>query len=71
MEDGFVGRCGAMGGGMGVRSLVASACMNLSCEHASANSGASQASWGRTLSTSRTSDARLFLWMWRARKRPM
>ena len=45
------------------RSRVASACMNLSWEHASANSGASQASWGRTLSTRRTSEARLFLWI--------
>lgn len=43
-----------------LRSRLASACMNLSVEQASENSGASQASWGRTLSTRRTSEARLF-----------
>lgn len=53
------------------RSLLASACMNLVPAQASSNSGASHASCGRTLSTTRTSDAKLFLWMWRARKRPM
>jgi hypothetical protein len=53
------------------RSRLASAWTNLSFEHASSNSGASQASWGRTLSTKRTSEARLFSWMYRARCRPM
>ena len=49
--------------GGGLRSRLASACINLSAEQASENSGASQASWGRTLSTRRTSEARLFWWM--------
>jgi hypothetical protein len=56
--------------GLDVRSFEASACMNLSREQASLNSGASHASSGRCLSTSRTSDASLFLWMCSARKRP-
>lgn len=46
---------------MNIRSLLASACMNLVLEQASSNSGASHASCGSTLSTIRTSDARLFL----------
>jgi hypothetical protein len=53
-----------------VRSRLASAWTNLSWEHASLNSGASQASCGSSLSTKRTSEARLFSWMWRARYRP-
>ena len=57
--------------GFDARSLLASACTNLSMEQASLNSGGNQASWGRTLSTMRTSEARLFLWICRARKRPM
>ena len=53
------------------RSRLASAWTNLSLEHASSNSGANQANCGRTLSTKRTSEARLFSWMYSARCRPM
>ena len=44
--------------------------MNLSLEHASANSGARKASSGSSLSTIRTSDVRLLVWMCRAKNRP-
>jgi hypothetical protein len=54
-----------------VRSRLASACTNLSLEQASSNSGASHASCGSTLSTMRSSEARLFWWMCSARCRPM
>ena len=47
-------------GGGDKRSRPASACTNLSLEQASANSGANQANCGRALSTSRSSEARLF-----------
>lgn len=54
-----------------LRSRLASAWTNLSAEHASENSGASQANCGRALSTRRISEARLFSWIYRARWRPM
>jgi len=46
--------------GTDLRSREASACMNFSREQASLNSGDSHASSGSCLSTSRTSEARLF-----------
>ncbi len=51
--------------------LLASACMKFGPEQAGRNSGGRRASWGRILSTRRSSEARLLLWMWRARKRPI
>lgn len=54
-------------GGDGVPSRLRSPCMKRSREQASANSGASIASSGRTLSTSRISDVRLFSWRYLAR----
>lgn len=53
------------------RSLLASACTKFEVEQASENSGANRASCGRTLSTSLMEQARLLLWRYRARKRPI
>lgn len=60
VDAGYLVLCWHMQGG-DVRSLDASACMNLSLEHASTSSGPSHASSGSCLSTMRSSDARLFV----------